>query len=393
MHKNIVTKISLFSLAAIVACATYAFFNSTDTSQAEARTAPWFQLAAFMSPKKAPIKSYPPSSSHEEQMQTMYVSQGGSYALRVNSYDAAGTVYISQEPAAELKVSQKYAAGTSIISVNGSVPLEQNFLLIDASAQHAQEVRIESIIPTFAPLPHGDQLVRLNTPLSFDISGGATLKPYIAKLSKDGAQKNLIRLGDFKAGEYIRLSHILVWDSQYNTSGKIVFGPSYSYDSNYYLIRSKSASDWNILIDDGARFDFYGVGDPASYNDADMEVYLSGSVTPTVNHPPVITGISGPTEIASGMQGVWSIDARDPEGGALSYSVDWGDEYMRAARDPMNRPVAGMQTASFSHTYQEAGTFTITMRVTDQQGLSETATMSVRVDGPRLLYPIDLRRP
>ncbi len=46
----------------------------------------------------------------------------------------------------------------------------------------------------------------------------------------------------------------------------------------------------------------------------------------SVNQPPVISGVSGPTTLRVGETGTWTVQASDPENGTLSYSVIWGDE-------------------------------------------------------------------
>lgn len=102
--------------------------------------------------------------------------------------------------------------------------------------------------------------------------------------------------------------------------------------------------------------------------------------------PPVsggisITNISGPNSVAVGQSATWSITTNAPYGSYLSTSVRWGDEnlygypYGMAAASPVS------QQTSFTHSYSQAGTYTITFTVTDNAGRIATANTTVVVGG------------
>ncbi|MFH0949429.1 MAG: PKD domain-containing protein [Candidatus Aenigmatarchaeota archaeon] len=100
---------------------------------------------------------------------------------------------------------------------------------------------------------------------------------------------------------------------------------------------------------------------------------------------PVITGIGGPSSLKVGETGKWTVSAYDPEQGPLSYAVLWGDEKMGA---PSKTPTStGTQTATFTHIYYTAGTFSPTFIVTDNQGLSAESSISVNVGGTGINNP------
>ncbi len=92
-----------------------------------------------------------------------------------------------------------------------------------------------------------------------------------------------------------------------------------------------------------------------------------------VNQAPIITGVSGPTNLKVGEQGKWTISAYDPEGGILSYSVHWRDENLATESAPQD------QTASFTHVYYSAGTFKPVFTVSDVQGEAAQSSISVNV--------------
>lgn len=106
--------------------------------------------------------------------------------------------------------------------------------------------------------------------------------------------------------------------------------------------------------------------------------------TPTVNLSPVISGLKGPTTLRAGERGTWTVTARDPENGSLSYHITWGDEEInipRAAQAPA--PTGRVtQTATFTHTYARVGAFVPVFVVVDEGGLSAQTSASVTVVGP-----------
>jgi len=101
----------------------------------------------------------------------------------------------------------------------------------------------------------------------------------------------------------------------------------------------------------------------------------------TSHNAPVIESVGGPSVLTVGETGSFTITARDPEGGPLSYSVRWGDEpvSMGAPSSPLRMPDETRTTAGLMHAYSYPGTYTMYFTVTDTQGLSTQTTLSVNV--------------
>ncbi|MBI2030294.1 peptidoglycan-binding protein [Candidatus Kaiserbacteria bacterium] len=99
---------------------------------------------------------------------------------------------------------------------------------------------------------------------------------------------------------------------------------------------------------------------------------------------PTISNISGPTSIAAGTSGVWTIQAYNPGSNYLSVSVNWGDQSAypyAAASAAQSIYLQGTQTLTFNHVYQTAGTYTITFTATNASGQSSIVTSTVTVTG------------
>ncbi|VVB98191.1 PKD domain protein [uncultured archaeon] len=104
------------------------------------------------------------------------------------------------------------------------------------------------------------------------------------------------------------------------------------------------------------------------------------------NQPPVINGVSGPVGLNAGEAGTWTINANDPDGKALYYSVSWGDEYRVPSTDAPAATAGTTQTATFTHSYAQAGTYTITFTVADGDGGTARSTITVSVTSAKEEY-------
>jgi len=110
-----------------------------------------------------------------------------------------------------------------------------------------------------------------------------------------------------------------------------------------------------------------------SNNEYTQKFDVNGAST---NLPPVINEMAGPAEIAAGKSGTWKIGAYDPDGKYLYYSVNWGE----SSKTP-SASDSPSSTATFQHTYAQAGTYTITFTVLDDQMAKTESTLSVKVTG------------
>lgn len=109
--------------------------------------------------------------------------------------------------------------------------------------------------------------------------------------------------------------------------------------------------------------------------------YICGSTT-TNTQSPTISGVSGPQTLNVGQGGTWTVTAYDKNGGNLSYGVVWGDEVYayNTASDVSRMPIV-QQSATFTHTYSQAGTYAPVFTVTNSYGKSAKTSLTVKVNG------------
>lgn len=99
---------------------------------------------------------------------------------------------------------------------------------------------------------------------------------------------------------------------------------------------------------------------------------------------PNISGVTAPTVLRTGETGTWTVRASDPQNGSLTYAVDWGDAKIQPSSAAAR---AFVQTSTFSHAYDTAGTYTVKFTVSNNQGLSTTSTATVNVVGRNVTQP------
>ena len=97
----------------------------------------------------------------------------------------------------------------------------------------------------------------------------------------------------------------------------------------------------------------------------------------TNNKYPVITSVSGPTDLEVNEIAKWSIEAYDTDGKYLKYSVDWGENIIYPGSSASNREIS--QEATFTHKYSYPGKYTVVFTVTDEDGGKAQSSISVNV--------------
>ncbi|MDD5026261.1 MAG: peptidoglycan-binding protein [Candidatus Peribacteraceae bacterium] len=98
------------------------------------------------------------------------------------------------------------------------------------------------------------------------------------------------------------------------------------------------------------------------------------------NLPPVIDGLTAPSFLAVGELGTWTVNAHDPENRPLTYTMNWGDTILPIQPvSPNSAFFQTAQTATFTHTYVSAGTYTVQISVKDDGGNVQSASAVVNV--------------
>jgi hypothetical protein len=161
------------------------------------------------------------------------------------------------------------------------------------------------------------------------------------------------------------------------------YGPTYAYAGLAPGETKSLSGKWNFKAAPGSHtlkmlISPHGADANSANNEKSTTFYVK-SPSPA-NNPPVITSTGGPTSLKVNEQGTWSVSAYDPEGGSLIYNVIWGDENYKAPAYPTVQALSNGQTATFQHTYYQAGTYTIKFTVADTLGATTESTITVNVN-------------
>lgn len=179
-------------------------------------------------------------------------------------------------------------------------------------------------------------------------------------------------------------SATISWSTNLRSSSYVWFDTSSPVDSSAIpdIVRNSRVFKHKIELEDlDPNTKYYLVAGSSANNGLNGGLVLSDEISFTTlgitnNGAPVITNLSGKTEVKVGETETVTVEAYDPENGALAYAVDWGDiSSMKALEDSMTF----VQTATFSHIYNSPGTYKATFIVKDEQGLKDSETIKITV--------------
>ncbi|MCX6751592.1 MAG: peptidoglycan-binding protein [Candidatus Nomurabacteria bacterium] len=147
----------------------------------------------------------------------------------------------------------------------------------------------------------------------------------------------------------------------------------------FKIVISKDGADSTFDNSDN----YFTITSPTGDGCLNGEVY--SSTTGQKCSGPTISQVSGPQSLTVGQTGTWTVNASDNSnpGGAsnLTYSVNWGDTITTCPTSAActTATQAPQQSATFTHTYSTAGTYTPTFTVTNSSGQSAKTSLSVTV--------------
>lgn len=161
---------------------------------------------------------------------------------------------------------------------------------------------------------------------------------------------------------------VTITGSRFSDDSVLRFGRDTIRDTNVsddgrtitFTIPDVSDGRYTVRVQDGYRTSNVKHFEVIGNDDADPEEDILS-----------IEAIDGPSSLGIGVEGTWTVDAEFAGEGNLRYSVRWGDEEPSLMR-LMNTDERIQTSATFTHTYDEAGTYTPEFTVTDENGNSVT---------------------
>jgi len=216
-------------------------------------------------------------------------------------------------------------------------------------------------------------LTSVNNGNTFQISQGQTLRVTLSNPG-DGGYTFDTPIYDSSILQLINHQHI---NSTYQLPGN--FGNDYwefqALNSGSTQLRITASRSWDssssytpftatIIVSSSYNNNDYGCSNGQVYSST-TGLYCYRGVTTN----PIISGVSGPQSLSLNQTGTWTVNATNPNGGNLTYSVDWGDVAYATTASYQIPQYQQSQSATFTHSYSIMGTYTPTFTVTSDNSI------------------------
>jgi peptidoglycan hydrolase-like protein with peptidoglycan-binding domain len=298
------------------------------------------------------------------------ITLGRGSIVHIASYDGTSLVftvpssltpacYFSKPPC--LIASQQTTSGIYAVSVTNAQGSSNSVFLTINDEHQVSNVRIYSITPTTGPVGttisitgfgfSNSNIVHLgsgaigNVPISSSIAIACTTNPSC----HGGINQTLVITVPSSIGPYCPPGSMCAMYMQLLTPGP---------------------------------YTIYVANDSGTSNAVSYTVTGTNPVPPPITAP-TISGIDAPTILTLGTIGIWTVHATAPAGSTtnLHYSVTWGDnETAVTTLAPSNQSFQSSQSsATFTHIYSQAGTYTATFTVSNDSHLSSTVSSTITV--------------
>ena len=97
-----------------------------------------------------------------------------------------------------------------------------------------------------------------------------------------------------------------------------------------------------------------------------------------------ITNVSGPSSLAAGTVGTWTVTLYNPSNSNVTVTPSWGDANVypyNGTIAPQTSYAQGTVTLTFTHSYSESGTYNVSFTVNNGNGSVTSPVMTVVVGG------------
>lgn len=180
-------------------------------------------------------------------------------------------------------------------------------------------------------------------------------------------------------------STVTIYGTGFSTSGNTVrFGQGVIANLNSYDGTSLSFTVPSQLTGFGSGLVYLGTYQVSVTNASGQS---SNAVPFTVTSlgslgAPTISGVSGPSTLQTNTTGSWSLTLNTQMSAYTSITINWGDTALYG-NSLVTQTVytQGTQSLSFTHAYQNPGTYTITFTASNASGQANSASATVIVSG------------
>ncbi len=199
-----------------------------------------------------------------------------------------------------------------------------------------------------------------------------------------GGNNEAIMITDLKVNNIRSNRAVLSWDTNIRTSSMVWLSTASPIDTSTTsaTINRQGKTKKHVIplnhLNPGTTYYIVVKSTNGSMSTTSMEISFTTPGNP--RQTPTIVSIHGPQNLMTDQVGTWTIEASDPRNQDLSYMVDWGDSGMGGAiMSLFGKSAPFVQTTTFTHSYEDPGTYTITFTVKNESGQTAKTTRTVSV--------------
>ena len=225
--------------------------------------------------------------------------------------------------------------------------------------------------------------------------GNSYCNPYAAIInslsvsySYTGSTITITGSGFSPTGNTVYFGNTIISSNAVSNGSTIVFTVPAGYYAGTYGVSVKnsfgySSNTLSLDLTNNYNNCNYNNGNWYSNNNCYNNVYQNGNYY--VN-PPSLSNITGPSTVQAGVSNTWNVtsyvanNSYNGYNNMLTLTANWGDVY-NSGNNTQTSYANGNQNFSFSHMYQNPGTYTLRITATDNSGRSTYETYTVVVTG------------
>jgi hypothetical protein len=228
---------------------------------------------------------------------------------------------------------------------------------------------------------------------------GVVLNSLSASYTYSGATITVTGYGFSNSGNTVYFGNTLISSNVYSSNGTtLTFTVPAGYYTGTYGITVKNSAGYtsnslsftmnnNTSCNNNTNWN-YGYQNNNCYNNSNWNTWNNSNNGYYGNENngysnPVLSSISGPTNVQTGMMNTWSVSSYGSNSGYVTLRANWGDDSTSVSDRSANGSNYGSQNYTFSHEYSSPGIYTLVITATSNNGQVVTSNYTITVTGNR----------
>jgi len=285
---------------------------------------------------------------------SLFVGVGGTWTVAARDPDGTALTYMAD-----------WGDGTPVSYKDGTATAVGGFSSVQFTHSYAPRREATSYTITFTVRDASGAIASVSKTVAVQVASQGATAPLSLKFTADGSEGNI----------YVPLGKLvpLAW----NAAGAASCRPSW----NPEIIATSGAKSVSAIALQTYTVTCVSAANPSASISRSIDVnVLEMQVAAPASGDPLITTFEGPSTLEANAVGTWRVGGYDPDGTKVSYLLLWGDSSGSGVSS--ERDASASYPFSESHSKQyPAGTYTVTLTLTDGSGKIARREMKVVVGG------------